>query len=175
MSLDTIELTLEEVFIANRIQLWRIARKIVHAADVADDVMQDAYLRIAGNSCVERKIEKPYAYCCQVVRNLALDQHRRLANEAIYRTLDVDVELLDVAGAPSPARAMIDRQAIGFVDKALEGIPPKTRLIFELYRVHGLTQRDIAARLNCALGLVNRLIADAGRAIQPWAHLLGDE
>lgn len=42
-------------------------------ARAADDVMQDAYMRIADGLCADRKIQKPLGYCCQVVRNLALD------------------------------------------------------------------------------------------------------
>jgi len=47
--------------------------------------------------------------------------------------------------------------------------------VFEMYRLEGLTQRDIAQRLGCALGLVNGLIAQAAHAIQSCAHLLDDE
>ncbi|CAN7517734.1 sigma-70 family RNA polymerase sigma factor [Variovorax paradoxus] len=168
------EPTLAEVFIANRAQLLRVARRIVRTAELADDVVQDAYLKITDGPCV-RKADRPIGYCCQVVRNVALDCCRRHTVEANYRTFDVDVEALDVAGAPTPDRLMRERQAIQAIDKVLAGLPARTRLVFELYRLEGLTQREIAQRLGCALGLVNGLIAEAAQAIKECGRLLEDD
>lgn len=169
-----VTLTLAEVFIANRAQLLRIARRIVRTPELADDVMQDAYLKIADGPCV-RSAERPMAYCCQVVRNVSLDCCRRHTVEASYRTFDIDVELLDLSGAPSPDRLLRERQTLHAIDRALAALPTRTRRVFELYRIEGLTQREIAARLDCALGLVNGLIADAARAIQACGALLDDD
>ncbi|MBS78231.1 sigma-70 family RNA polymerase sigma factor [Variovorax sp.] len=165
------EPSLGEVFIAHRAQLWRIARKIVNTPDLADDVVQDAYLKIVDGASV-RLAEKPIGYCCQVVRNMALDYCRRHRVEANYRTFDVDVEVLEIPNVETPDRRMRERQVLHAIDRALAGLPPRTRLVFELYRLEGLTQREIAARLDCALGLVNGLIADAAAAIKGCAHLL---
>lgn len=167
------ESSLGDVFVANRAQLLHVARRIVRTADLADDVVQEAYLRIADGAC-GRQIDKPMGYCCQVVRNLALDHCRRQSLEATYRTFDVDVETLDVPGPASPARMMRDRQVVGMIEKALAALSPRTRVAFQLYRLEGLTQRDIAAHMGCALGLVNRLIAEADEAIGAMRHLMND-
>ncbi|MGJ7611906.1 MULTISPECIES: sigma-70 family RNA polymerase sigma factor [unclassified Variovorax] len=167
------ESSLGDVFVANRAQLMHVARRIVRTADLADDVVQDAYLRIADGAC-DRKVDKPMGYCCQVVRNLALDHCRRQSLEATYRTFDVDIETLDVPGPPSPDRLMRDRQVVRLIDQVLSRLPERTRLAFQLYRLEGLTQRDIAVQLGCALGLVNRLIAEADEAIGTVRYLMAD-
>ncbi|WP_304621353.1 sigma factor, partial [Novosphingobium sp. 18050] len=77
--------SLADVFVAHRAQLWRVARQIVNTEDLADDVMQDAYLKLAEGPR-DRVAERPIGYCCQVVRNLALDYCRRHRVEASYRT-----------------------------------------------------------------------------------------
>jgi RNA polymerase sigma factor (sigma-70 family) len=173
MSSNSTELSLGEIFVANHAKLWRVARQIVRTSDLADDVMQDAYLRIADGS--ERKVDRPIGYCCQVVRNLALDYCRRQTLESTYRTFDVDVELVDLRAAPSPDRLMRERQVVHLIDKALAMLPARTRMVFELNRIEGYTQRAIALRLGCALGLVNRLIAEADEAIKACGHLLDDD
>ena len=63
------EPSLADVFVAHRTQLWRVARQIVNTEDLADDVVQDAYLKLAEGP--GRVAERPIGYCCQVVRNLA--------------------------------------------------------------------------------------------------------
>ena len=173
MPVDSSEPSLGEVFIAHRMQLWRVARKIVNTADLADDVVQDAYLKIVDGPC-GRQGAAPIGFSCKVVRNMALDYCRRHRVEASYRTFDVDVELLDVPDVGTPDRMMCERQVITAIDQVLSGLAPKTRLVFELYRLEGLTQREIAARLGCALGLVNGLIAEAATAIKSCGHLLLD-
>ncbi|MDP9901722.1 sigma-70 family RNA polymerase sigma factor [Variovorax ginsengisoli] len=172
MSSHSPEPSLGEVFIANRAHLWRVARKIVNTADLADDVVQDAYLKLVDGPCM-RHADRPIGYCCQVVRNMALDYCRRHRVEASYRTFDIDVEQLDMpATAATPDRMMCERQVICAIDKVLAGLAPRTRMVFELYRLEGLTQREIAQRLGCALGLVNGLIAEAAMAIKTCGHLL---
>ena len=171
MPVQSLECSLGEVFIANRAQLWRIARRIVTTADLAEDVVQDAFLKIADGT-PERLAEKPLGYCCQIVRNMALDYCRRYRTECNYRTFDVDVEVVEMRNDQTPCRSLCERQVILAIDKALSELPPRTRQVFELYRLEGLTQREIAVRLDCALGLVNGLIADASAAIKGCAHLL---
>jgi len=173
LSFTASESSLGDVFVANRAQLWHVARRIVRTTELADDVVQDAYLRIADGAC-ERKIDKPMGYCCQVVRNLALDHCRRQSLEATYRTFDIDVETVDVPGPSAPDTVMRDRQVVGLIEQALSQLPARTRVAFQLYRLDGLTQRDIAAQLGCALGLVNRLIAEADEAIGAMRHLIKD-
>lgn len=168
------EPSLGEIFIVNRTQLWRIARKIVRTADLADDVTQDAYLKIVDGPC-ERQAERPFSYCCQVVRNLALDYCRRHTVECAYRSFDVDVEGVDVPCVASPERTLRERRVLAAIDQALAGLPPRTRQAFELYRLEGLTQRDIAKRMGCSLGLVNGMIAEAAKAIGGCRHLLDSE
>ncbi len=157
------EPSLADVFVAHRAQLWRVARQIVNTEDLADDVVQDAYLKLAEGP--GRVAERPIGYCCQVVRNLALDYCRRHRVEASYRTFDVDVEAIDVPCHRSPDRHMCEQQVIHAIDEVLSQLPPRTRMVFELYRIEGLTQRQIAERLGCALGLVNGLIAEAAKAV----------
>ncbi|CAM3689283.1 RNA polymerase sigma-70 factor (ECF subfamily) [Paracidovorax anthurii] len=164
MSLPLSEPSLAEVFVAHRAQLWRVARQIVNTGDLADDVIQDAYLKLVEGPST-RTAERPVGYCCQVVRNLALDYCRRHRVEATYRTFDVDVETIDVPCHRSPDRTMCEQQVIQAIDEVLARLPSRTRLVFELYRIEGLTQRQIAERLGCALGLVNGLIAEAARAV----------
>lgn len=172
-SLSGAEQSLSDVFVANRAQLWQVARKIVRITDVADDVVQDAYIRIANGVC-DRRVDKPMGYCCQVVRNLALDRCRRQSLEATYHCFDVDVEALEVAGPASPDRVAQDRRAICMIDQRLSSLPERTQVAFQLYRLEGLTQRDIAAQMGCSLGLVNRLISEADEALGAMRHLLED-
>ncbi|MGN7873603.1 RNA polymerase subunit sigma-70 [Roseateles chitinivorans] len=174
MTTPCVEPTLAHVFIENRPRLRRIAQGIVRTPEQADDVLQDAYLKlIHGES--PRQADRPLCYCSRVVRNLALDYCRKHSVEANYRCFDVEADELDIPDTASPEQQMRDKQVICSIDRALAGVPAQTRQAFELYRLEGLTQREIAKRMGCALGLVNAWIADAARAIAGCRHLLADD
>jgi len=171
MSMDSPGAALEEVFVAHRAQLRRIAQRIVGTPEVADEVTQDAYLKLVEGACA-RNVDKPYCYCCQVVRNLALDHCRRQAVESTYRIYTADGELPQVAGGRVPERCLHERQVLDAIDRVLGTLPPRTRHAFELYRLSGLTQRDIAQQLGCSATLVNFMLRDAAQAIASCRDLL---
>lgn len=170
MSLQT---PLIEIFVQHREQLRRIAMSIVRTADFADEIMQDAYLKLADGSCM-RSVQKPLFYCCQVVRNLAMDHFRRRTTEASYRSCGVDVEEMARPTLVTPEKVLIEKQVIAALEQALDRLPERTRRAFELYRLQDMTQRDIAFTLGCSATLVNFMIRDALDALQGCRHLLDD-
>ena len=165
---------LSEVFIENRSQLRGIALKIVGTADLADEITQDAYLRLAEGS-VDRQVEKPFFYCCKVVRNLALDFRRKQAVEDKYRIHTDDGELPPTPGGSIPDQSLHERQLLEAVAKALDTLPPRTRKVFELYRLGGLTQREIGRQLGCSATLVNFMLKDAVTALSECEYLMNGD
>lgn len=161
---------LGEMFVANRAKLRSIAMKIVGSADEADDVVQEAYLKVVG-ACSYR-VDKPYNYCCQIVRNLAFDFRRRRAVEASYRVYTDDGELPPVHSGGDPSQSVHDRRLLEAIEQALAALPERTRRIFELYRLSGMTQREIARQQGCSATLVNFILKDAVRALMACQYRL---
>lgn len=171
MSTELYEPALGEIFIQHRAQLRRVALKIVGTPQIADELIQDAYLKIVEMEGA-RDILKPFCYCCQVVRNLALDHCRRQAVEASYRIYPEDGELPQLSGGSLPDHALHGIQVINAIDRILSRLPSRTRQVFELYRLGGLTQRDIALQIGCSATLVNFMLRDATDAIAACRDLV---
>lgn len=171
---QTPEPTIAEVFVANRPQLRRVAQKIVHTVDLADEVLQDAYLKLMeGVSVLE--VRKPLGYCCQVVRNVAFDYHRRQSVEVSCRTYCDDLEMVGPEVCETPERVAVSRQALQVIERVLRALPPRTRQAFELNRLGGLTQREIGARLGCSATLVNFMIKDVDQVLENCRYLVRGE
>lgn len=175
MKVSTIEVrtnsSLSVTFLENRIKLRSIALRIVGSADLADEITQEAYLRLA-NGAYTRQVESPYFYCCKVVRNLALDCRRKQAVEDKFLIRTEDGELPPTAGGSIPDQSLHERQLLEAVMRALDRLPPRTRQAFELYRLGGLTQREIGRQLGCSATLVNFMLKDAVNALSDCAHLM---
>ncbi|MGO3130283.1 MAG: sigma-70 family RNA polymerase sigma factor [Alcaligenes sp.] len=150
---------LVEVFLARRRDFRFIAYRIVGSSDHVDDVLQDAYIKLAVGVCA-KNVKNPFGYCCQVVRNMALDHCRRRVVESGCFVSSPDGTLPNVEGG-TPADAGIDeRRLLERIGVALATLPPRTRLVFELYRLEGRTQREIAKMLGVSATLVNFMVRD---------------
>lgn len=150
---------LEDIMVSQRVRLCHTAMKILGSPDLADEVVQDACLKIIEAQSVFA-IKRPMAYVHQVVRNLAIDRYRRRALESTFFTVEEEGNGV-AAPVGSPETTEIGRQELGIVVRALDELPVRTRRAFELYRMGGYTQREVAHQLGVSTTLVNFMIRDA--------------
>lgn len=155
---------LGEVFITHRRDLRAIAFTIVGRADLADDVLQDAYIKAVEGACAG-EVHNPFGYCRQIVRNKALDYYRSRIVEASIIAPSLDGELPEVAGDVQADAGIDERRLLKHINGILAALPERTRIVFELYRLHGETQREIGKRLGISATLVNFMIRDVMHAL----------
>ncbi|MDC8759695.1 RNA polymerase factor sigma-70 [Janthinobacterium fluminis] len=150
---------LKDEFIAHRGKLRDAAARILGCRQRAEDVVQDAYIKVIEISPAF-EVRQPVAYVYRMVRNLALDRHRRASLESVV--FACEEEGMNVAsGAGTPETILCQRQSLNLVACALAELPARTRHVFELYRQGEHTQRDIALQLDISTTLVNFMIRDA--------------
>jgi RNA polymerase sigma factor (sigma-70 family) len=153
------DLDLAGLFIANRAQLRHAAMKIIGTREQADDIVQDAYVKLL-EMAAAFDIRQPLAYLFQLVRNLAIDRHRRGSFET--RVFAGEEDGMHVAsGAGTPEAVAINTQQLRLVAEALATLPERTRRAFELHRLGGKTQREVADQLGVSTTLVNFMVRDA--------------
>jgi RNA polymerase sigma-70 factor (ECF subfamily) len=146
-------------FVTHRTRLLHAAQKILRCRLRAEDIVQDAFLKVAEHAGRDA-VASPAAYLLSVVRNLAIDQYRRSALE--YRLFTREEHAWEIA-TPSQAveSSLWSAQCLEVIERAVAQLPERTRVAFEMHRVQGLTQRDIAKRLSISATLVNFMICDA--------------
>ena len=153
------EYDLCEIFVAHRSQLNWAALKILGNSERAEDVVQDAYLKVSEAASL-LDIKQPLAYMFQMVRNLAIDHHRRASLEMhLFETDDEALHIPSHTGIPEAIA--ISRQHLKLVANAIAELPERTRRAFELHRLEGQTHRAIAEELEISTSLVNILIHQA--------------
>lgn len=151
--------TLLGLFMENRRALVGAAARIVGSRDMAEDVVQDAFLRLR-DATDDGAIRCRLSYLFQVVRNLAIDTYRRQALE--QKWMAPEDEGMDAASlATSPDLIVIGRQALCALAGALAELPERTQRAFEMCRVQGMAQKDIASQLGVSPTLVNFMVRDA--------------
>ena len=149
-----------QAFVDNYLLLVKIAARIVGCRSRAEDVVQDAYFRLRSAPQVTLTFKAQLSYLFQIVRNLAIDHYRKNALEQRYAGSEEE-GMNVVTHNASPEALHINYATLEHIADALGQLPSRTRYAFEMYRLHGVPQKDIAKELGVSPTLVNFMIRDA--------------
>ncbi|MEE1926525.1 sigma-70 family RNA polymerase sigma factor [Pseudomonas sp. 148P] len=131
---------------------------VEHAADLA----QDTFIRVI----TLRKaadLREPRAYLSSVARSLMIDAFRRRALEQAYlEALAARPEALDI----SPETRLQILETLSEIDRLLDGLGARTREIFLMAQLDGLSYVEIARRLEVSVTTVKK------HAVRALTHCL---
>ncbi|WP_114953986.1 RNA polymerase sigma factor [Sphingosinicella terrae] len=120
--------------------------------DQIDDVVQEAYCRLAALERIDM-IDRPGAYFFSIARNLLLAQIRRQRIVSIESVAEIEA-MAPFDDAPSAERALDGKLELARVRAVLATLPERCRRIFEMRKIDGVPQKEIAARLGVNEGIV---------------------
>jgi RNA polymerase sigma-70 factor (ECF subfamily) len=142
------------------IRRWLQGFSALAEADI-DDLIQETYAVLATRPSVAEIVD-PRSYAFQVAKSLCLQGFRRAKIVSIHAVADLTA--LDLPDeAPSPFEHVAGREDLHQVIAAIEAMPPQTRRAFQLRRIDGLSQREVAAATNLSENTVEKHI---GRGIR---------
>jgi len=143
------------------VRAW-LRRSFAAAGDV-DDIIQETYCRLAALTNIEH-IDQPRGYFFQAARSVALEQIRR-ARVVRIETVS-EIEALDLAlEEPSAERIVSGRRELERVRGLIAALPERCRRIFEMRKIEGVPQREIARRLGVSEHIVENEAVRGLRAI----------
>ncbi len=119
-----------------------------HAADLA----QDTFLRVL-TLRKAAELREPRAYLSSVARSLMIDMFRRRALEQAYlEALAARPEPLDI----SPETRLQIIETLVDIDRLLDGLGSRTREVFLMAQLDGLSYVEIARRLDVSVTTVKK-------------------
>lgn len=120
-------------------------RRMAVPEDEVGDIVQDAYVKIARLDDVSH-IRNGRAYFFSTARSVLLDRirHRRIVRIDSLTEADA-LALADEE--PGPERRVSARLELERVRRLIADLPERCRVIFEMRRIEGVPQREIAERL----------------------------
>jgi len=152
--------SLVKIYIENHSKLIKFVSRIAGGKSDAEDIVQDAFFRLSSAPEAVLSPQVQMSYLFQIVRNLAIDHFRK--QSLINRYSSPEEEGMNVpATTATPETTCINQAALTTVAAALQELPDRTRYAFEMYRVHGIPQKEIAKELGVSPTLVNFMIRDA--------------
>jgi RNA polymerase sigma-70 factor, ECF subfamily len=131
--------------------VWSIARRLSRTHSDAEDATQEIFLdiwRSAARFDASQGSDK--VFIAMIARRRLIDRLRKTSAEPPMDPLESLDGVSGAATSPSSETAVEAEQAT----RALAELRPEQRQVLELGLLHGLSQSEIAARLNMPLGTV---------------------
>lgn len=146
---------------------WKVLRSLlkkhVGSHQLAEDALQETWLRLAGMKSEPEAVRDRQAFILRIAGNIAIDLARRERRHN-SRCISDETMLKSIADSyPSPEAFAIDRDQLRFLALALAELPAKTRTALLLSRCDGLSHREIGERLGVSESMVAKYLAQALR------------
>ncbi len=128
--------------------LFGVAYKVVRDEDLAQDVLQESFIKIWKKSdSYDSSKAKLFTWLFRITRNTAIDKLRSL-NTKSDKEIQIDVSDVYNLGEQSIRPELLD------VQENLEKIEPKYQIVLDALFFQGMTQQEASEELDIPLGTV---------------------
>jgi RNA polymerase sigma-70 factor (ECF subfamily) len=146
-----------------------VSRYVVNDDEVANDVVQEAFVRVLQRHDRYDPTRPFKAWFLQIVRNLSIDHIRR-------RRVQVNSEVLEYVPTKADFEAMERQELRQRIHEILDTLPDKYRELIRLRDVEGLGSDEIAQIINVDYGTTRWRIHQARKLFrQAWIARFGEE
>lgn len=164
--------SLEAILVSERERLLAFLRRL-GAAEDAEDILQDAWIRVRSLDRDEPEEARSYLY--RMLHNLMLDRRKALRRRQRRDTEWAgEIEAADRRAPPDDERRVIAIDEIRAVHEAIDAIGEPASGIFRRHRLQGQTQRAIAEELGIGLSTVEKHLRRAYGALLAFRKANGD-
>lgn len=148
---------------AHHADLVMYARRVLgDRSDTAEDVVQEAYLRLLGLAVSDEAPTSARPWLFRVVRNLAIDERRSAARRA---DPVADTAILGTAASDDTAELVEQREEIADALRDIAALPPRERMALEMDQA-GIAANAIAVELGTTPNAVHQALFRARKRLR---------
>lgn len=149
---DGDEQALGQLYDRYRLILFGLILRILHSQAEAEDVLQEVFLQVWRRaSSFDETRGRPFTWLVTLARSRAIDRLRSLGSRDRTATESAREVIDSISDAATDA---IKSEQSAVVRRALAELPEEQRRSLVLAYFEGLTQTEIAERLNTPLGTI---------------------
>jgi RNA polymerase sigma-70 factor, ECF subfamily len=154
----------EELVIRNQSTAWALAFHYLSDSAEAEDVVQEAFLRLLKSAPRYRPTARFRTYLARIVVNLCLDF--RSKKHLVYS--DTLPENADTENIPD--LVLLKQEAAREVKQALADLPPAQRIALILRHLEDFTYSEIAETMSISVKAVDSLLQRGRQALRSRFH-----
>lgn len=159
------EKAFREIFHTYNAKLFPFILKLTHSETVAEDLVQEVFLRLWTNRYEVGRMEYPASWLYTVASNLSLSWLRAHAAELRrFQKLSVN------KGAPQEQiiEHISAKEIQSLIWRAVALLPPKRQQIYKLSRERGLNHKEIAEQLELSPNTIKNQLISALKFIRNY-------
>ena len=145
-------------------QLFRLALRITLDRAEAEDVVQEALIKVWNKRNEWQQLDSVEAYCLTVTRNLAIDRSEKKDAQTVELTLEAE----ETPAASSPYDNLVSKERLRLVHKLMNDLPEKQRSIMQLRDIEGKSYKEIATLLRLTEEQVKVNLFRARQKVKQW-------
>ncbi|SFV28098.1 RNA polymerase sigma-70 factor [Thermoflavifilum thermophilum] len=146
--------------------LYRFALSIIKSHEAAEEIVSDVLLKVWQQRERLARIEQIRLYLYVAIKNTALNYQARASKNLLERLEDHPVEWISTSAGPEELFLTAEMQRR--IQLAVQQLPPRCRVIYQLIREYGLKHKEVAELLGISqktveaqMGIALRKIAEA--------------
>ncbi len=145
--------------IAHLRYLRKLLRKRGATPELAEDLVQEAMLRLHAYAHEGKEVRNAEAFLMRTALNLAVDTHRHERADRFEAAPVEELELIDLA--PTPDEVFEAEQRLHRMKDTLDRVSRRTREVFFMHRLQGLSHAEIGKLLGISVSAVEKHVASA--------------
>lgn len=140
-------------------KLINYSRYLLESKSAADEVISHVFIGIWNNRKSINKVEKFDSYVFRAIKNKCLSYLRDM-HRLQYDELNIEDSNL-IKSVRSPESSLINEELRVVILKALDNLPPRCRLVFELIKQDGFKYKEVADLLDISVNTVENQMGKA--------------
>jgi len=144
-------------------KLLHFATAMVKTREAGEEIVEDVFIKIWRNRENLPQVKNIRVYLYSAVKNTALNYISKKARESVVQPFDnIDI---DIKECQDPEKILITAEMFSRLQKAVECLAPRCKMIFKLIRQDGLKYREVAEILNISVNTIDAQMAIAVKKI----------
>lgn len=156
-------------------KLVNYARYLLESKSASDEVISSVFIGLWNNRNRLKKIKNIDSYIFRAIKNKCLS-YLRDVHRLQYEELNIEETQL-VKAIDSPESSLINKEMRGEILNALDNLPPRCRLVFELVKQDGFKYKEVAELLDVSVNTVENQMGKAmsklRKKLQPLSFSIG--
>jgi len=166
VAIDTISLlskgdqkALQSVVYQYSDQLLLFSIGFVRKREIAEEIVSDAFVTLWNQQHKASEIRDLKSYLYILVRNASISHLRKMNGKREISIDDLqEYHTLPITG---PETEDFTEEVLTQINKAIDQLPPKCKIVFTLAKVQGMKYKEISELLNISVKTINNHIANA--------------
>lgn len=167
------EKAFNKIFDLYKGKLYGYLLKITKSPEIAEEIVTDVFVRLWIGKDLLNNIKRLDSFLHKVAYNKAIDFLRTVSRQDKLQKLYI--ERVEPEPEKQADKLLMDAEARELLQKAIQQLPPKRKLIYTLSRENGLTHAQIAKALNLSSNTVKNSIVSATKSISVFLKNAGAE